>query len=207
MKANPELKPKLLVLASGGGSTFAALVEAEKKLLLDMHIQALVVDRDCGALTVAREADMASHLISYTENKETFGARLHEKIAQINPDFIMLAGFLRKIGDQTVRAYQNRIFNTHPALLPDFGGAGMYGINVHRAVVAAKKPMSGVSFHLVTENYDQGAVLAQKQVPVNPADTAEQLEEKIKGLEKFFVIEQLNVQAANFRRANGMSLK
>lgn len=200
MKAYPSFKPSLLVLASGTGSTFAALVEAEKKLLLDMNVKALIVDRECGAQTFAREAGVPSHLISYTENKETFGARLHEKITAINADFIMLAGFLRKIADQTVLTYRNRIFNTHPSLLPDFGGAGMYGMNVHKAVVAAKKAVSGVSFHLVTENYDQGAVLAQKQVTVDPADTAEKLEEKIKSLEKYFVIAQLNIQAARFRK-------
>ncbi len=196
-----ESKPSLLVLASGRGSTFAALIEAEKKLLLDMRVKALIVDRDCAAIEIARENGVPVHVISFAQNKETFAARLHDKIQELNANFILLAGFLRKVPDETVRQFSNRIFNTHPSLLPDFGGAGMYGINVHKAVIASKATVSGISFHYVTEVYDQGGVIAQKQVLVADDTTPEALEEKLKSIEKFFVIEQLNAQAVRFRRS------
>ena len=199
------MKPKLLVLASGQGTTFAALVAAEQKLLLDMQVVALITDRDCGALALARQSHISAHLVSYTEDKESFADRLQKHVDSIRPDFIMLAGFLRKVPDAVVRHYHNRIFNTHPSLLPDFGGAGMYGLNVHRAVIAAHRAVTGITFHCVSESYDEGAIIAQKQVAVQPGDTAEILEERIKSIEKYFVIEQLNVRASHFRRESGIS--
>lgn len=165
-----------------------------------MNVKALIVDRECGAMAIAREKNIPVYLVSYADEPSSFGIRLQGKIEELEPDFIMLAGFLRKISNETVFAFRNRIFNTHPSLLPDFGGHGMYGKHVHKAVISAGKNMSGVSFHHVTDDYDQGAVIAQKKVAVNSIDTAESLEDKVKAVEKFFVIEQLNLIASVFRR-------
>lgn len=165
-----------------------------------MNVKALLVDRDCGAMVAARERNIPVHLVSYADEPSSFGIRLQGKIEELAPDFIMLAGFLRKISNETVFAYRNRIFNTHPSLLPEFGGHGMYGQHVHKAVIAAGKNVSGISFHHVTDDYDQGAVIAQRKVAVDAHDTAESLEEKVKAIEKFFVIEQLNLIASVFRR-------
>lgn len=194
------MKPNLIVLASGHGSTFSTLVEADQKTLLDMNVKALIVDRDCGAIEVAREKNIPAHIVSYADEPSSFGIRLQGKIEELAPDFIFLAGFLRKISSDTVFAYRNRIFNTHPSLLPEFGGQGMYGRNVHKAVITAGKNQTGVSFHHVTDDYDQGAVIAQRKVRVESNDTVESLEEKVKAVEKFFVIEQLNLIASVFRR-------
>jgi phosphoribosylglycinamide formyltransferase-1 len=98
---------------------------------------------------------------------------------------------MKKIGPQTLHAFRGRILNTHPALLPKHGGRGMYGMNVHRAVIAAGETESGVSIHIVDEHYDTGPVLAQCRVPVLPDDTAEALCARVMERERRFVVETL----------------
>ena len=100
------------------------------------------------------------------------------------PDWILLAGFLRKIGPQTLAAFQNKILNTHPSLLPKFGGKGMHGLNVYRAVCRSGVKETGVSVHIVTKNYDEGPVLVQEKTAVRPSDTPEILQERVKLIEK-----------------------
>lgn len=105
-----------------------------------------------------------------------------------NVNLIVLAGYLRKLGDQTIQAYRNRIINIHPSLLPKFGGQGMYGHHVHKAVIAAGEKESGATIHLVDEEYDHGGTLAQMKVSISKEDTAETLAAKILPLEhKLFV--------------------
>ena len=94
-------------------------------------------------------------------------------------DLVLLLGYLKKLGPKTVRAYRGRILNIHPAMLPKFGGVGMYGINVHRAVLAAGEKETGVSIHWVDEIYDHGAIVAQCPVPVLEGDSAETLEARV----------------------------
>ncbi len=98
-------------------------------------------------------------------------------------DFIVLAGFLLKIPEQFIKAFPNRIINLHPALLPKFGGKGMYGMNVHRAVIEQKEKESGITIHYVNEEYDKGAIILQAKCEVDETDTAETLLSKIKKLE------------------------
>jgi len=104
---------------------------------------------------------------------------------------VILAGFLRKIGPKTLAAYRNRIINIHPALLPKYGGQGMYGKNVHRAVVAAGDKETGVTIHIVDKEYDTGPILAQKTMPVAPDDTPESLAERLIEVEHRFLVETI----------------
>ena len=101
----------------------------------------------------------------------------------LEPDLIVLAGFLWKIPESTVAAFPDKIINIHPALLPKFGGKGMYGMHVHRAVIEAGERESGITIHRVNEAYDEGSILLQETTPVEPGDTPEVLAKKIHALE------------------------
>ena len=104
-------------------------------------------------------------------------------------DLIFLAGYMRLLHVSILQKYHNRIFNIHPALLPKFGGKGMYGMNVHRAVIASGEKESGVTIHRVSEEYDSGAIIAQTSVPVLPGDTPETLAARVLEREHSFLVE------------------
>ena len=106
-----------------------------------------------------------------------------ERLKAANIDLIVLAGFLWILPESLVKAFPDKIINIHPALLPKFGGKGMYGMNVHKAVIEAKEKESGISIHFVNEHYDKGEIIAQYKCPVSENDTAETLAEKIHELE------------------------
>ena len=106
-----------------------------------------------------------------------------EKILNINPSLIVLAGFLWKIPEKLIKAFPEKIINIHPALLPKFGGKGMYGINIHNAVIEKKETKSGITIHYVNKNYDEGEVILQKKCNVSKTDTIDSLEKKIRALE------------------------
>jgi phosphoribosylglycinamide formyltransferase-1 len=98
-------------------------------------------------------------------------------------DWIILAGFLKKVPEELVRHYPNKIINLHPALLPKFGGKGMYGLHVHKAVIAANEPKSGITIHYVNEEFDKGEIIAQFEIKIDTEETPESLAEKIHDLE------------------------
>lgn len=113
---------------------------------------------------------------------------LHQ-LKEEDTDFVVLAGFLWLIPDFIIAAYPNRIVNIHPALLPSYGGKGMYGHHVHEAVIAAKEQESGITIHFVNEHYDSGSIIFQAKCPVTAEDTADSLAEKIHELEhKYFPV-------------------
>lgn len=103
-----------------------------------------------------------------------------------NIDFIVLAGFMNKISDPLLEAYPNKIVNIHPALLPKFGGKGMYGMHVHEAVIAAKEKESGITIHYIDEHYDEGTIIFQSKCPIIPEDDAESVATKVHALEYEF---------------------
>ena len=131
----------------------------------------------------------------YTFNKEELNDKeaVYKILLHENIDFIVLAGFLQLIPKHIISHYSNKIINIHPALMPKFSGKGMYGMNVHKAVVEAKEQESGITIHLVNEHYDEGAILFQAKCQVTESDTPESVAEKVHNLEyKFFpkVIEE-----------------
>ena len=118
-----------------------------------------------------------------------------EVLVQAKAEFVLLAGFLKKVGPSVLAAFNGRIINTHPALLPKFGGQGMYGRRVHEAVLAAGEAQSGVSVHLVTGEYDSGPVIAQATVQVHREDTVRTLSERVQVAERALLIETLQAVA------------
>lgn len=133
---------------------------------------------------------------SFTLSREEFAEGTHvlAKLAEFEVELIVLAGFMNKITAPVLEAYPNRIINIHPALLPKFGGKGMYGMHVHEAVVAAGERETGITIHYINERYDEGAILLQAHCAVLPTDTPEQVALKIHALEYRYypqVVEQL----------------
>ena len=120
-------------------------------------------------------------------------SEFNDKLLEKKIDFIVLAGFLLKIPKKLVAFYKNRIINIHPSLLPKYGGKGMFGMNVHKAVIKNNESYSGITIHLVNEFYDQGKILFQEKCSVSTAETAESLSKKISTLEhQFFAPTILN---------------
>ena len=122
---------------------------------------------------------------------EYLDSAICEVLISADANVVFLAGYMRKLGKKTLEKFKGRILNTHPALLPKFGGKGMYGMNVHQAVINSKEKESGVSIHMVDGEYDTGPVIAQCRVKVQPGDTPERLCERVMGQEREFVVETL----------------
>jgi phosphoribosylglycinamide formyltransferase-1 len=172
---------RIAVFASGGGSNLGALLERfppgnEREVAL------VVSDRtDAGALARAGAARVPTRVVRPRDfaTPEEYGLQLVRLLRDNEIDLIVLAGFLRKVPAAVVEAFPLRIVNVHPALLPRFGGEGMYGERVHAAVLAAGERESGASVHFVDAEYDRGPVIAQARVPVRPDDTPASLARRV----------------------------
>lgn len=173
----------LIVFASGKGTNAQAIINYFKKNPV-AKVSLIVTNKpDAGVLEIAR----TEHIPFLIVTRQSFQERLLiDQIEQFNPSLIVLAGFLWKIPDFVIEAYGNRIINIHPALLPAHGGKGMYGHNVHNAVLASGMKETGITIHYVDEVYDNGAVILQARCPVLPLDTVDSLADRIHELEHYF---------------------
>jgi phosphoribosylglycinamide formyltransferase 1 len=151
-----------------------------------------------GALRRARRAGVpARHLSAATAGGAAkLDQALRATLVEFATDLVMLAGYMKRLGPVTLAEFAGRIINTHPALLPEFGGQGMFGMNVHRAVLAAGRPVSGATVHWVDDDYDSGAVIAQVRVPVELADSAESLAARVQAAERELVLQVLGAAAS-----------
>jgi phosphoribosylglycinamide formyltransferase-1 len=174
---------RIAVLVSGGGSNLQAILQAQDSGQLAGAQVTLVLSSkdDAYALERARRHKVATAVIERASapSDEAFESMILAALAKAETDVICLAGYLKKLGPGVVCRYQGRILNIHPALLPKFGGPGMYGHFVHEAVLAAGEKESGCSVHVVDEEFDHGPVLAQAKVPVIPGDTPESLAARV----------------------------
>jgi phosphoribosylglycinamide formyltransferase 1 len=172
----------LAAFCSGGGSNFRALhsyilahnLPAKFKLCLSNNSQ-------CGALEFARDEQIDTvHLSTKTHpDEKAFAAAMLAELSKRAVDYILLAGYMKKIPADVVAAFPKRILNIHPALLPKFGGDGMYGLKVHEAVIQSGETESGATVHFVGDEYDTGEIILQRRVPVLPSDTAESLSARV----------------------------
>lgn len=202
---------QVAVLVSGGGTNLQALIDAEKQMIADngfcpYHI-ALVVSsaKDAYALTRAQNAGINSVVASPSvilgaenakaasrdEKRLAVSDRVLQLCNENNIEAIVLAGFLTVLAGDVVKEYSGKIINLHPALLPKFGGVGMFGHHVHEAVLAAGEKESGCTIHLVDYGCDTGTILLQKKVPVMPGDTPETLYARIAPEEHKAMVEGL----------------
>jgi phosphoribosylglycinamide formyltransferase-1 len=176
----------LAVFASGRGSNLKAILEAIQSGFLPMNLVAVISNNSkAGALELARQYNIAAYHISQQQylTEEEYTNYLLNILKNHSVDIIALAGYMKKIPPKIIRAYPKRIVNIHPALLPKFGGVGMYGISVHEAVIASGDKTSGVTVHFVDEEYDHGSIIRQRQVAVLQSDTPESLASKVLQIE------------------------
>ncbi|MEO8393075.1 MAG: phosphoribosylglycinamide formyltransferase [Chloroflexota bacterium] len=185
---------KLGFLASHNGSNMQAVIDACKTGRLKA-IPAVVISNnsDSGALARAeREGIAHSHLSTKTHpDADALDAAILQTLVDHEVELVVLAGYMKKVGAKTLRHYADRIVNIHPALLPKFGGQGMYGVFVHQAVLEAGETETGVTIHLVNEEYDRGAILAQRKVAVIAGDSVESLAARVLETEHAFLVETL----------------
>lgn len=179
------------VLASGEGTTLQAILDACNTGELAARVVAVVSNNsDSGALRRARAAGaQAIHLSGKTHpDPAALDRAIVDALRSNGVELVMLAGFMKKLGLGLLEHFAGRILNTHPALLPKFGGHGMYGMRVHEAVLAAGESKSGPSVHLVEAEYDTGRVLAQAEVPVLAGDTPQTLAARVQERERRLVV-------------------
>ena len=172
---------KIAILASGGGSNLQSIINHFANDAKGVGSVVLVGSNraDSGALQRARAAGVASHVIE----DATDGPSLHAALKSAGADLLVLAGYLKLIPLEVVRAFSGRLLNVHPALLPAFGGHGMYGKRVHEAVLASGAKLSGVTVHFVNEEFDRGPIAAQWPVAVLANDTPQSLADRVLQIE------------------------
>lgn len=175
---------RVAVLASGRGSNLQALIDAARDVARDGAPYEIVVVisnvADASALDRARRASIPAHWVDHRGRpREAFEADLARLLREARADVICLAGFLRILSPWFVSQFRGRILNIHPSLLPAFGGAGLIGMRVHKAVLTAGARETGCTIHQVDETVDGGPIVAQAIVPVHPGDTPEILAERV----------------------------
>lgn len=176
---------RLCVLVSGNGTTLQAIIDSIDRGELEASIAAVISSRpDAYALTRASRHGIEAIALDFRKSgQKQYDEMLYERLVVLSPDLICLAGYLRILDARTVRHFIGRIVNTHPALLPSFGGRGMYGDRVHDAVLKSGAQKSGCSVHFVTEGIDTGPVILQASVPVKKGDTVRDLADRVHDVE------------------------
>jgi phosphoribosylglycinamide formyltransferase-1 len=185
---------KIGVLASHEGMTLQCILDACTAGRIRGEVVAVISNNGgSGALTRARTAGIpAHHLSSVTHpTPDSLDAAIRAALSAAQVDVVFLAGYLKRLGSATLRAFQGRVLNTHPALLPKFGGQGMFGDHVFEAVLASGESETGVSVHLVDGNYDTGQVIRQVRVPVETKDCVESFKARVQECERDVVVQTL----------------
>ena len=176
------MKLKIGILASHGGSNMQAIINACKENQIYGVVSVVICNNsNAGAVDKAEKAGIPVYHLS--SRNYPVDSDLDEAISIVlkkyNVNIVALAGYMKKLGPIVLKEYKSRILNIHPALLPKYGGSGMYGINVHKSVIASGDKKSGATVHLVNENYDEGGILSQVIVSVDENETPETLAEKV----------------------------
>jgi len=182
------------VLASHEGTTLQSLIDACASGRIPGRVVVVVSNNSrAGTLARARLADIGTaHLSSNThDDAEPLDAAIRDTLVAARVDLVFLAGYMKRVGPLVLAAFKGRVLNTHPALLPRFGGKGMYGDNVFKAVLESGDAESGVSVHLVDDEYDHGPVVSQCRVQVRADDSLDTLKARIRSAEKELVVETL----------------
>lgn len=183
---------KIAVFVSGRGSNLQAIINSEELRNL-IEIKAVISDKiDCPAFKIARSHSIPTYSIGSPQSEKSTKTEKEVRISynelsniliQFNVELIVLAGFLKLIPDYIVKQYKYRIINIHPALLPSFGGKGMYGLSVHKAVFDSSAKVSGPTVHFVDETFDTGKIIAQKCVDISDVASPEEIAERVLKLE------------------------
>lgn len=188
------------MFASGRGSNFQALAEAISKENIDARIVVVISNNsNAGALALARSLHIPALHLSQIQfpSQDAFTQSVLSTLESHGVDLIVLAGYMKKIDPAVIRRYRNRIINVHPALLPLFGGQGMYGHFVHEAVIAQRADRSGATVHVVDEEFDHGPIILQESIPVDSDDTPDTLAKKVLRIEHMILPKAVEMFANN----------
>lgn len=170
----------IVILVSGSGTNLERILECiNSGKIENVKVEMVVADRDCYGLVRAQNHGIKSHLI---KKGKSFSENL-EKILPENVDLIVLAGFLSILNDDFCKKFEGKIINIHPSLLPKFGGYGMWGMNVHNAVIKSDEKQSGATVHYVTSGIDEGEIIIQGKVDIGENETPETLAKKVHEME------------------------
>ncbi|MBC8213939.1 MAG: phosphoribosylglycinamide formyltransferase [Candidatus Marinimicrobia bacterium] len=173
---------RIVIFASGGGSNFRAIHSKIEDSIISAEIVLVVSNNPtCGAIEYAKNNGISTIIINSKGYPDKFGYldAMRSSIRASTADLVVLAGFMKLIPKEIVKEYTNKIINIHPALLPAFGGKGLFGMNVHKAVIESGAKYSGPTVHFVNEEYDKGSIIAQRIVSVFPDDSPEDLAKRV----------------------------
>ena len=181
------------ILSSHNGSGFDTIQKACENKTLNAQVVLVVSNNSSAKVLEKAEKNNVPNFIINTKKypNENLDKKITGLMLEFKVDYIFLSGYMKKIEENLINTFENRIINSHPALLPKFGGKGMYGSFVHKAVIDAKENESGCTIHFVNKNYDEGKYILQKTVLLEKNETFETLENKIKTLESKTIIEAL----------------
>lgn len=191
---------RIAVLVSGNGSNLQAIIDAKKEGYLNVKIAAVIADRDCFALQRAKDNGISTYLLS--KKDPNFQNYLYNILTK-NADLVVCAGFLSIIEKKIIDRFRNKIINIHPALLPSFGGKGMYGEKVHRKVLEYGVKISGCTVHFIDENVDCGPIIFQYALPVLDDDDVNSLSQRILVFEHQLIVEAIKLISLNKIKVEG----
>ena len=194
---------KVVVCVSGGGTNLQAILDAVSAGKITNTEIAAVISNNPGAKALERAKNAGVEGICMSpktyETRATFNKAFTEKLTELNPDLIVLAGFLVRIPEETVHLFSNRIVNIHPSLIPSFCGVGYYGLTVHEKALERGVKVTGATVHFVNEGMDEGPIIAQKAVAVEDGDTPEVLQRRVMEQAEWILLPQAIDDIANGR--------
>ena len=191
----------IVCLVSGGGTNLAAIIkEIEEKRIKNVRIKAVISNNgDAYALERAKNAGIDAKCISPKNflNRDEFNKALLDELQRLNPDLIVLAGFLVNISEDIVKAFENKIINIHPSLIPSFCGKGYYGLKVHEAALKRGVKVTGATVHFVDAGIDTGRIILQKAVDIHPEDDAKSLQKRVMEEAEWIILPEAIEKIAN----------
>ena len=182
---------KIVIFASGSGTNAENIIKYFAKSKMGIVVAVFTNNQFAKVIEKAKDHNIPTTVFTKAELLEGI---VLQKVNEIQPDLIVLAGFLLKFPENIIQDYPNKIINIHPALLPKYGGKGMYGMHIHNAIIANNEHETGITIHFVNENYDEGAIIFQQKVGITDCQTAAAIAKKIQALEQYHfpeIIEQL----------------
>ena len=191
-----EKRKGIVVFASGSGTNFMNIHKNIKQGIIKLLISN---NSKCGAVSYAKKNSIPCKIINdfrypLNDDKEK---EYELTLGNINPDLILLAGFMKKIPEKIVNSYRNKIMNIHPSLLPKFGGKGFYGMKVHKAVMNSGEKETGATVHFVNEHYDQGSIILQSIIDIDKVDTVDSISKKVLDIEYRIYLKAVNLFCSN----------
>jgi len=204
-----SIRIAILVSGHGRGSNMAAIIDACQRGEIDGQVVLVIGTRDeAPALQRATEKGVSTEVVSPSKlGEEEYARRLLQTLGDAQVDLVCLAGFMRLLPPPVVHAYAGRVMNIHPALLPLFGGKGMYGEHVHRAVLESGMKVSGCTVHFVDEPYDTGPIIVQRCVPIEEEDTWETLAARVLAQEHQAYVQAVKLFAQGRLRVEGRRVR